>query len=223
MNTHPAPTPRTELKRAPQRGRHDSETVRAILDESLICHVGFMGTHGPVVIPTIHARIDGLLYLHGSSANRMLRSLRDGVDACLTATVIDGLVLARSAFHHSMNYRSVMVFGRATEVRDPIEKRAALEALVEHVVPGRSMDVRPPNEKELLRTLVLRLPLDEASAKIRSGPPIDEEEDREAAEWAGVIPVALATDTPVPDAWVRTGTAPPGYATRYARPIREGE
>ena len=223
MNTSPTPTPRTELKRAPQRGRHDTETIRTILDESLICHVGFMGRHGPVVIPTIHARIGGLLYLHGSSANRMLRSLREGVDACVTATVIDGLVLARSAFHHSMNYRSVMVFGRATEIRDPSEKRAALRALVEHVVPGRSVDVRPPNEKELLRTLVLRLPLDEASAKIRGGPPIDEEEDREAAEWAGVIPVALTTGAPLPDAWVRTGTAPPDYASHYARSIRKEE
>jgi nitroimidazol reductase NimA-like FMN-containing flavoprotein (pyridoxamine 5'-phosphate oxidase superfamily) len=172
--------------------------VNGVLDESRICHVGFAVDGRPFVIPTIHARIDDHLYLHGAPANHMLNSLRDGIEACVTATLVDGLVLARSAFHHSLNYRSVCVFGWATAVTDRGEKVAALDALVEHVLAGRSAAVRPPSEKELAGTLVLRLPIDEASAKVRTGPPIDDQEDIGLDVWAGIVPLRTITDTPIP-------------------------
>lgn len=191
-------TERTKVRRLPKRGHYDRETVHSILDEALICHVGFVVDASPVVIPTIHWREGDTLYVHGSSASRMLRSLKEGVDACVTVTLLDGLVLARSAFHHSMNYRSVVVFGNAREV-DGDEKVRALDSLVEHVMRGRSRDVRPPNEIELRATTVLALPLDEASAKIRTGPPVDDDEDYALPVWAGVVPMKLTRGEPIAD------------------------
>ncbi len=204
---------RTRIHRLPQRGSYDQETIHAILDEALICHVGFIVEGRPVVIPTIHARIDNQLYFHGSPAAGMLRTLREGVDACVTVTILDGLVLARSAFHHSMNYRSVVVFGRAEEVVDREEKLRVLTALVEHVCRGRSADARGPSEKELKQTLVLRLLIHEASAKIRTGPPLDDQEDYALPVWAGVLPLTLTPQPPVADNAVEL----PDYVARYSR------
>jgi nitroimidazol reductase NimA-like FMN-containing flavoprotein (pyridoxamine 5'-phosphate oxidase superfamily) len=192
-------TERTTVRRLPARGTYDRSTIETILDEGLICHVGFIAGGNPVVIPTIHARAGDTLYFHGSVASRMLRTLREGVPMCVTVTLLDGLVLARSTFHHSMNYRSVVVFGTAREVTDRQEKLAALEALVEHVVPGRSRVARGPNEQELRATLVLALPIEEASAKIRTGPPLDDEEDYKLDVWAGVIPLTMTRGEPIRD------------------------
>jgi len=194
-----APSERTTVKRLPKRGQYDRETVAAILDEALACHVGFVVDGQPYVIPTIHGRKQDRLYLHGSAASRMLRSLAEGIPVCVTATLIDGLVMARSAFHHSMNYRSVVVLGRARLLEDPAEKNEALRVIVEHVNPGRWAKVRWPNEKELKATSVLSLSIAEASAKIRTGPPIDDEEDMSVPCWAGVLPLQLTTAKPVPD------------------------
>jgi nitroimidazol reductase NimA-like FMN-containing flavoprotein (pyridoxamine 5'-phosphate oxidase superfamily) len=187
-------TERTRVRRLPERGSHDWAVIAAILDEALVCHVGFAAADGaaPVVIPTAHARVGSVLYLHGAPASRMLRTLREGIEVCVTATVLDGLVLARSLFHHSLNYRSVVCFGRAEEVTDLDEKRKALHAFAEHVLPGRAAEVRAPSVGELKATRVLALQLDEASAKLRTGPPIDDEEDMELPIWAGVLPVGLA-------------------------------
>src|SRR5438445_2046321 len=206
-------TDRTRVHRLPERGHYDRATIHAILDEALICHVGFVVEGRPVVIPTIHARVGDHLYFHGSPAAGMLRTLRGGVDACVTVTLLDGLVLARSAFHSSMNYRSVVVFGKAEEVSDREEKLRVLEALVEHVCPGRSADARGPSEMELKQTLVLRVPIAEASAKIRTGPPKDDEADYALPIWAGVLPLALTPGSPVPDNEV----AIPEYVLRYRR------
>jgi uncharacterized protein len=208
-------TERTTVRRLPQRGAYDVETVNRILDEALICHAGFVFHGDPVVIPTIHWRDGDRLYFHGSPASGMLRNLRQGVPACVTVTLLDGLVMARSAFHHSMNYRSVVVFGTATEVTDPEEKVRALEALVEHVCRGRSKDVRPPNEKELRQTIVLSMPISEASAKIRTGGPVDDDEDYALPIWAGVVPLALTPSAPVADE--RVGVEAPEYVTNYVR------
>jgi uncharacterized protein len=204
-------TERTTLKRLPERGSHQRATIDAILDEALICHLGLVDGEGrPFVVPTIHARVGDHLYVHGSPASRALRNAgADGADACVTVTLLDGLVLARSAFHHSMNYRSVVVYGRATRVEDPAEKIAALEAVVEHVLAGRSAGCRAPDEKEMKGTLVLRLPLDEASAKVRTGGPLDDDEDMALPVWAGHVPLRLVADDPVPDTGV-TATWP-GY------------
>lgn len=210
-------TDRTRLKRLPKRGHFDRETVYGILDEGFICHVGFAPGGQPFVIPTGYARVDDKLYIHGSQASRMLRTLSGGVDACVTVTIVDGLVLARSAFHHSMNYRSAVIFGRATLVEDREEKNAALLALSEHIIRGRWADVREPNEKEILLTTVLKLPLIEASAKIRTGPPIDDEEDYALPIWAGVIPLKLEAGEPVDDARLPEGIAAPAYARTYKR------
>ncbi|HEV7239771.1 MAG TPA: pyridoxamine 5'-phosphate oxidase family protein [Thermoanaerobaculia bacterium] len=207
-------TDRTKVRRLGNRGNYDRETVHAILDEALVCHVGFVAEGAPVVIPTIHWREDDTLYVHGSAASRMLRSLKDGVDTCVTVTLVDGLVLARSAFHHSMNYRSVVVFGKARAV-DGDEKLRALESLVEHVVRGRSQEIRPPNERELRQTLVLALPLDEASAKIRTGGPVDDEEDYALPVWAGVVPLKLTPGEAIADVGVVADA--PEYVKRYAR------
>ncbi|MGN6184931.1 MAG: pyridoxamine 5'-phosphate oxidase family protein [Thermoanaerobaculia bacterium] len=207
-------TDRTKVRRLPKRGDYELETIRAILDEALICHVGFVVDGAPVVIPTIHWREGDQLYFHGSAASRMLRSLREGVDACVTVTLLDGLVLARSAFHHSMNYRSVVVFGKARVVEGE-EKLSALDALVEHVVKGRSKDVRPPNEIELKQTLVLALPVEEASAKIRTGGPVDDEEDYALPVWAGVLPMKLMTMDAIADRGVTSEV--PEYVTGYTR------
>src|SRR4030088_991962 len=192
-------TPRTTLKRLPQRGNHDREVINQILDEGFVCHVGFAVDGRPFVIPTGYARVGDSLVIHGSQASRMLRSLEQGIDVCLTVTLIDGLVLARSAFNHSMNYRSVVVFARATAIDDPFEKVAALRAVSEHMIPGRWDDVRQPNERELQQTTVLSLPLTEASAKVRTGPPLDDEGDYNLPVWAGVIPLRLVADAPVND------------------------
>lgn len=210
-------TERTKLKRLPKRGHFDRETVYGILDEGFICHVGFAPQGQPFVIPTGYARVDDKLYIHGSQASRMLRTLSGGLDACVTVTIVDGLVLARSAFHHSMNYRSVVIFGRARIVEDPEEKMAALVALSEHIVRGRWADVREPNEEEFIKTTVLELPLVEASAKIRTGPPLDDEEDYALPMWAGVIPLSLQAGEPINDPRLTVGIKAPEYARNYRR------
>jgi nitroimidazol reductase NimA-like FMN-containing flavoprotein (pyridoxamine 5'-phosphate oxidase superfamily) len=209
---------RTTVRRLPDRGRYDRAEIDAILDEGLVCHIGFIGDSGhPVVIPTTYARDGDSLVVHGSPASRMLRSLKDGVDMCLTVTLIDGMVLARSAFHHSMNYRSVVVFGRAEAITDQDEKHRALEVLVDHLVPGRTASARGPSEMELRSTLVLRLALDEASAKVRTGPPIDDEEDLDLPVWAGVLPLGLATGAPLPDPHMAPGAPVPEHVAGWSR------
>jgi nitroimidazol reductase NimA-like FMN-containing flavoprotein (pyridoxamine 5'-phosphate oxidase superfamily) len=210
-------THRTNLKRLPKRGHFDRETVYTILDEGFICHVGFVVDGHPFVIPTGYARVDDKLFIHGSQASRMLRTLSNGVDACVTVTLVDGLVLARSAFHHSINYRSVVVFGHATVVDDTQEKKSALFAFSEQVVRGRWNDVREPTNSELKQTTVLCLPLLEASAKVRTGPPIDDEEDYSLPIWAGVIPLRLVADSPVADPRLPEGIDVPAYAVNYVR------
>ena len=210
-------TERTKLKRLPKRGHFDRETVYGILDEGFICHVGFAPQGQPFVIPTGYARDGDTLYIHGSAASRMLRTLSGGIDACATVTIVDGLVLARSAFHHSMNYRSVVIFGRATLIEDREEKMAALLALSEHIVRGRWADVREPTEQEMKATTVLRLPLEEVSAKIRTGPPLDDEEDYAMNVWAGVVPLRLVAGEPIDDPRLIDGVEVPGYAREYKR------
>lgn len=214
------PTSRTTLKRLPKRGEYDHAVVHGILDEAFICHVGFVADGKPVVIPTSYARIGDDLYIHGSAASRMLRSLEEGIDVCVTVTLIDGLVLARSAFHHSINYRSVVIFGNAKVVDEPDEKLRALHAFTDHVVPGRWEDVRQPNESEMRATLVLKLPLVEVSAKVRTGPPIDDEEDYELSVWAGVVPLELRAAAPLRDDRLASDVEAPEYARDYARPHR---
>jgi uncharacterized protein len=210
-------TERTKLKRLPKRGHFDRETVYAILDEGFICHVGFAIDDQPFVIPTGYARDGDKLYIHGSQASRMLRNLANGIDACVTVTIVDGLVLARSAFHHSMNYRSVLVFGRATLVEDREEKLTALLALSEHFVRGRWNDVREPTEEELIQTTVLCLPLEEASAKIRTGPPLDDEDDYALPIWAGIVPLKLVAGEPIKDPRLPAEIPVPEYAAHYKR------
>lgn len=210
-------TNRTKLKRLPKRGHFDRETVYGILDEGFICHIGFVVDRQPVVIPTGYGRVDDKLYVHGSQASRMLRTLANGIDACVTVTLLDGLVLARSAFHHSMNYRSVVVFGRAMLVDDPKEKYDALVALSEHIIRERWNDVREPTEQEMIQTTVLSLTLEEASAKIRTGPPVDDEEDYELPMWAGVLPLKLVAGEPVNDPRLPDGIAVPDYVKNYKR------
>ena len=221
MNKLPQ-TARTSLKRLPQRGSYDRELINQILDEGFICHIGFAVDGQPFVIPTGYARVGDRLFVHGSQASRMLRVLGKGIEVCLAATLIDGLVLARSAFHHSMNYRSVVVFGCATIVDDPDEKIAALRALSEHMIPGRWDDVREPNEREMQLTTVLSLSLNEASAKVRTGPPLDDAEDYELPIWAGVIPLRMVADTPTNDARLPSNIDPPRYALHYQRSHKRG-
>ena len=191
-------TQRTTLNRLPKRGVYDRELVYGILDEGFICHVSFAVDGNPFVIPTGYAHVDDQLYIHGSQVSRMLRTLAQGIDICVAVTLVDGLVLARSAFHHSMNYRSVVIFGRASIVEEKEAKIAALFAFSEHVIPGRWDEVRRPTEQELKATTVLSLPLVEVSAKVRTGPPLDDEEDYAMSVWAGVIPLGLAAGEPVP-------------------------
>ena len=210
-------TNRTNLKRLPKRGHFDHETVYGILDEGFICHVGFIVDGQPFVIPTGYARVDDNLFIHGSQASRMLRTLAGGVDVCVTVTLIDGLVLARSAFHHSINYRSVVVFGRATLVEDSEEKNSALFAFSEHVMRGRWDDVREPTDTELKQTSVLCLPLVEASAKIRTGPPIDDEEDYDMTVWAGVLPLRMVAGNPINDPRLQSGIEVPKNVRGYQR------
>jgi nitroimidazol reductase NimA-like FMN-containing flavoprotein (pyridoxamine 5'-phosphate oxidase superfamily) len=207
------PPQRIRVRRHPERGHYDRETIDAILDEALICHVGFVHEGAPVVIPTIHARVDDVLYLHGSPASRMLRDLSDGIDVCVTATLLDGIVLARSVYNSSLNYRSAVVFGRARPVEDLAEKRAALAAVVEHVRPGRAEDARAPSDEELGGTSVLAVAIDEASAKIRTGPPKDFDADLELPIWAGVVPLRLIPGQPEPAPHLPEGVAMPGYVT----------
>jgi uncharacterized protein len=216
MNELPA-TPRTTLKRLPKRGSHERDTINQILDEGFICHVGFATDGRPFVIPTGYARIEDRLIIHGSQASRMLRALKMGIDVCVTVTLIDGLVLARSAFHHSMNYRSVVIFGRATLIEEREEKLAALFALSEHMIPGRWHEVRGPSEAELQQTTVLSLPIDEASAKIRTGPPLDDEEDYAMSVWAGVLPMRITTAQPIADPRLPSEIKVPTYVTEYSR------
>jgi uncharacterized protein len=192
-------TERSRVRRKADRGAYDAKTVHAILDEALICHVGFSVDARTWVLPTAFARVDNAMYLHGASGNFALRALAGGAEACITVTLLDGLVLARSAFHHSMNYRSVVLFGQAKAVVDPTEKRDAVLAILEHIVPGRSQSTRLPSPGELRSTLVVRFRIDEGSAKVRTGGPIDEPEDIELPYWAGVIPLTLARGEPQPD------------------------
>ena len=210
-------TTRTTVKRLPKRGNYDRETINAILDEAFICHVGFAVDGQPYVIPTGYARVGDDLYIHGSSASRMLRNLSQGVSVCVTVTLVDGLVLARSAFHHSINYRSVVVLGTAEPVSEPAEKDKALEAITEHIVPGRWADVRWPTELELKATTVLKLPINEASAKIRTGDPVDDEEDYAMNVWAGVLPLTVQTGEPLADKRADPSIQPPSYVTDYKR------
>lgn len=193
------PTSQTQVKRAPKRGVYDRQTVYDILDEALYCHVGFVADQHPFVMPTIHVRIKDQLYIHGSTASRMIRTLQSGAPVCITVTLLDGLVLARSAYHHSMNYRSVVVLGTMSTVTDPNEKLTVFNALVENIVPNRSTQVRPPSEQENKATALMAITLNEASAKIRTGPPIDDEPDYDLPVWAGVVPLTLQANTPIPD------------------------
>jgi len=202
------PTERTRLRRLPARGSYDRAQVYAILDEGTVCHVGFSVDGQPYVIPTGYARLANEIFLHGSAASRMLRALGDGIDVCVTVTLVDGLVLARSAFHHSMNYRSVVILGRARVLADPVEKMMALRCFTNHVVPRRWEEVRRPTEQELKGTLVLALALDEVSAKIRTGGPKDDEEDLAVPAWAGVIPLRTVAGEPIPAEDLAPGSPP---------------
>ncbi|MEP6705429.1 MAG: pyridoxamine 5'-phosphate oxidase family protein [Acidobacteriota bacterium] len=205
----------------PKRGSHDAETINKILDEGFVAHLGFAGHGGQVfVIPTGYARRGSQLIVHGSSASRMMRSLASEIEVCVTVTLVDGLVLARSAFHHSMNYRSVVAFGMAKVIGDEAEKTEALRALTEHIVPGRWREVRPPTPLELKATTVLTLPLTEASAKLRTGDPVDDAEDYLLNVWAGVLPLAMRTGEPVPDTKLNAGITIPDHVLNYRRPIK---
>jgi nitroimidazol reductase NimA-like FMN-containing flavoprotein (pyridoxamine 5'-phosphate oxidase superfamily) len=216
---HPPPSPRVRVRRLHERGRYDREAIDAVLDAGLVAHLGFLSEGQPFVIPTLHARVGDDVYVHGSAASRTLRALADGIAACLTVTLLDGIVLARSVFEHSMNYRSVVVLGTAVPVADQEEKRVALEAFTEKLLPGRSAEARAPTPKELRATSVLRLPLDEASAKIRDGGPDDgDTPDAELDVWAGHVPLVLRALAPVPDPTLRPHIpVPPGIAP-YRRP-----
>jgi nitroimidazol reductase NimA-like FMN-containing flavoprotein (pyridoxamine 5'-phosphate oxidase superfamily) len=215
---HSAPSARTKVQRLSNRGVYDQATIRAILDEALVCHVGFVADDGqPLVLPTTHVRVDDQLYLHGSAANRMLKTLEAGVAVCVTVTLLDGLVLARAAFKHSLNYRSVVVLGRAQAVTDAAEKRRILAALVEHVMPGRSSQVRGPNDKELAATLLLVLPLQEASAKIRRGPPGDDPLDYGLDVFAGELPLRLRPLPAVRDPHLTASVQTPAQLADYRR------
>lgn len=207
-------TERTALRRLPSRGSHDPEIVHEILDEAFLAHVGFQTNGQPFVIPTLYGREEDKLYLHGSAASRMLGELASGLPACVTVTLVDGLVLARSAFHHSMNYRSVVAFGIARKIQEPAQKTRALRIISEHLVAGRWNDVRGPSDKELRATAVLEFSIEEASAKIRQGPPVDDEVDYSLPVWAGVLPLRLEAKTPIPDSRLAASTEVPQYVLR---------
>jgi nitroimidazol reductase NimA-like FMN-containing flavoprotein (pyridoxamine 5'-phosphate oxidase superfamily) len=202
---------RTRLRRLPDRAVRERPEIDAILDEAIVCHLGFVADGHPVVTPTLAARVNDHVYVHGSAASRTVRALGQGVEVCLTVTLVDGLVLARGAFHHSVNYRSVMVFGRAEPFEDPDEKLRALEAFTDKLAPGRWADVRPPTRQELKGTTILRIPLEEVSAKARTGPPGDDEEDYALDVWAGVVPITTVRHPPVPDPRLPAGVALPAY------------
>jgi uncharacterized protein len=207
-------TKRTELRRLPSRGSRDLDTINAILDAGFLAHVGFCVDSQPYVIPTLYGRCGKGLYLHGSAASRMLGRLETGIPGCVTVTLVDGLVLARSAFHHSMNYRSVVAFGTAHKIDEPAQKTRALRIISEHLIAGRWNDVRTPSEKELKATAVLKFSIEEASAKIRAGPPLDDEEDYSLPVWAGILPLSLEAKTPVPDSRLAEGARVPEYVLR---------
>lgn len=208
-------TDRTTLRRKRERGNYDRDVVNAILDEGMLCHVGFPVEGATYVQPMAYARIDDMLYLHGAAANRMLRELATGVEACVTVTLVDGIVFARAAFHHSMNYRSVVLFGRGSRVTDHDELMAASIALLDHMAPGRSSDARLPSPADLRATLMVRFPIAEGSAKIRTGNPVDDEEDRDLPHWAGVLPFRLVAGEPITDTAGGVTPAVPGYLTNY--------
>jgi nitroimidazol reductase NimA-like FMN-containing flavoprotein (pyridoxamine 5'-phosphate oxidase superfamily) len=210
-------TPRTLVVREADRAVYDRDAVYRILDEGFLCHVGFVVDGQPFVIPTSYGRKDASLYVHGSAASRMLRQMKDGVPVCVTVTLADGLVLARSVFNHSMNYRSVVILGKAALVDDPEEKLAALRVLSEHILPGRWADSRQPNERELKATSVLRVPIEEFSAKVRVGPPIDDEEDYSFPTWAGIVPLEMKVATPIKDPRLDPERAVPPYVRNYSR------
>jgi len=211
------PTERTQVKRLPKRGKYERETVFSILDTGFVCHVGFSVDGQPYVIPTNYGRSGDTVYLHGSAASRMLRTLSEGVPVSVTVTHVDGLVLARSAFHHSVNYRSVVILGTARLVTDPAEKMEALRVFTEHVMKGRWDDVRQPTEQELKATTVLALPLEEVSAKVRTGGPIDDEEDYALPVWAGVLPLETVAKEPLADPQRKNNPAVPEYLKKYSR------
>jgi len=215
------PTDRSQLRRLPKRGSHELKTIHEILDAGFLAHVGFNVNGQPFVIPTLFGRAGETLYLHGSAASRMLRELSTGVPACVTVTLVDGLVLARSAFHHSMNYRSVVAFGTARKIEDPIQKTEALRVVSDHLIAGRWEDVRAPYEQELKATSVLEFAMEEASAKIRSGPPVDDEEDYALPMWAGVLPLTIRSGQPVPDPRLPAGTAIPEYVNSYGHSTKK--
>lgn len=217
MDNNKPQSERTRVRRLPKRGAYDRESINAILDEAFICHVGFVMDGQPYVIPTAYGRVGDDLFIHGSAASRMLRELSKEVDVCVTVTLVDGLVLARSAFHHSINYRSVVILGNATLVTETDEKGRALEAITEHIVHDRWPEVRWPNELELKATSVLKLPINEASAKVRTGPPIDDEEDYEMTVWAGVVPLALTYGPPIADDRLAAGVRVPDYVVNQNR------
>jgi nitroimidazol reductase NimA-like FMN-containing flavoprotein (pyridoxamine 5'-phosphate oxidase superfamily) len=217
MSQSQASTPRTRVVREAHRGVYDRETVYQILDEGFLCHVGFVADGQPFVIPTSYGRKAASLYIHGSAASRMLRQMKDGVPVCVTVTLLDGLVLARSVFNHSMNYRSVVVLGNATLVEDAEEKLEALRLLSEHIIPGRWADARQPNERELKQTSVLKLPIEEFSAKVRIGPAVDDEEDLSFPTWAGVIPLEMTAGAPMDDSQLDPAREVPDYAKHYKR------
>ncbi len=211
------PTERTQVKRLPKRGKYDAETVYKILDEAFVCHVGFVLDGQPFVIPTNFGRVGDTVYLHGSAASRMLRTLSEGIPVCVTVTLVDGLVLARSAFHHSVNYRSVVILGTAKLVEDPAEKMEALRLFTEHIMKGRWDEIRWPTEQEMKGTTVLALQLEEVSAKVRVGGPVDDEEDYSLPVWAGVLPLTQIPGAPVPDERLNAGTPVPEYISNYSR------
>jgi uncharacterized protein len=219
MSEMQMPTARTRVVREADRGVYDRETVYRILDEGFLCHAGFVVNGQPFVIPTSYGRKDASLYIHGSAASRMLRQMqmKDSAPVCITVTLLDGLVLARSVFNHSMNYRSVVILGKATLVDDPEEKLAALRILSEHILPGRWDDARQPNERELKATSVLRVPIEEFSAKVRVGPPIDDEEDYSFRTWAGVVPMEMVAGKPIDDVRLLPGAGAPDYVRNYTR------
>ena len=217
MSETQMPTARTRVVREADRAVYDRAAVYRILDDGFLCHAGFVVDGQPFVIPTSYGRKDASLYIHGSAASRMLRRIKEGVPVCITVTLLEGLVLARSIFNHSMNYRSVVILGKATLVDDPEEKLAALRILSEHILPGRWDDSRQPNERELKATSVLRVPIEEFSAKVRQGPAIDDEEDYTFPTWAGVVPLEMVAGKPIDDARLLPGKEVPEYARNYSR------
>ena len=210
-------TAKTRIHRLPKRGHYDRETIYQILDEALICHVGFVEADQPFVIPINFARVGDTIVLHGAKASRLLKHVEGGHPICVEATIVDGLVLARSVFHHSVNYRSVVLFGRGRLVTEEQEKLAALEAVTEHLIPGRWKEARLPSSKELNATSVVSIQIDEASAKIRMGPPVDDEEDYKLPVWAGVLPVQEVPLHPIQDGLQSESVSLPGYIERYSR------